>query len=35
VVAADYAIQHLDADVRWMQTTLDRVDAMHREVARS
>lgn len=35
VVAADYAIQHLDADVRWMQTTLDRVDAMHRELARS
>jgi DNA-binding PadR family transcriptional regulator len=35
VAAADYAIQHLDADVRWMQTTLDRVDALHREVARS
>lgn len=33
VVAADYAIRHLDADVRWMQTTLDRVDALHLEVA--
>jgi DNA-binding PadR family transcriptional regulator len=33
VVAADYAIQHLDADLRWMQTTLERVEQLHREVA--
>jgi DNA-binding PadR family transcriptional regulator len=32
VVAADYAIAHLDADLRWMQTTLDRVTDLHREV---
>lgn len=32
VVAADYAIAHLDADLRWMQTTLDRVAELHREV---
>ncbi len=32
--ATDYAIEHLNADVRWMQTTLDRVEAMHREMAR-
>ena len=25
VLAADYAISHLDADLRWLQTTLDRV----------
>jgi DNA-binding PadR family transcriptional regulator len=25
VLAADYAIAHLDADLRWLQTTLDRV----------
>jgi DNA-binding PadR family transcriptional regulator len=33
VVAADYAIRHLDADIQWMQTTLDRVEQLHREVA--
>ena len=32
VVAADYAIAHLDADLRWLQTTLLRVADMHREV---
>ncbi|RKN48327.1 PadR family transcriptional regulator [Micromonospora endolithica] len=32
VVAADYAIAHLDADLRWLQTTLDRVADWHREV---
>jgi DNA-binding PadR family transcriptional regulator len=32
VVAADYAIAHLDADLRWLQTTLQRVAALHREV---
>jgi DNA-binding PadR family transcriptional regulator len=25
LIAADYAIAHLDADLRWLQTTLDRV----------
>ncbi|GIJ29959.1 PadR family transcriptional regulator [Micromonospora qiuiae] len=32
VVAADYAIAHLDADLRWLHTTLDRVADWHREV---
>ncbi|MEH1012421.1 PadR family transcriptional regulator [Micromonospora sp. CPCC 206060] len=32
VIAADYAIAHLDADLRWLQTTLDRVADWHREV---
>ncbi|MEV4479839.1 PadR family transcriptional regulator [Micromonospora coxensis] len=32
VVAADYAIVHLDADLRWLRTTLDRVADWHREV---
>ncbi|MFI5494247.1 PadR family transcriptional regulator [Actinoplanes sp. NPDC051859] len=32
VVAADYAIGHLDADLRWLQTTLLRVSELHREV---
>jgi len=32
VLAADYAIAHLDADLRWMQTTLDRVADLRREV---
>lgn len=32
VVAADFAIAHLDADLRWMQTTLQRVADLHREV---
>ena len=32
VAAADYALAHLDADLRWMQTTLDRVAALSREV---
>ena len=27
VIATDYAIVHLDADLRWLQTTLDRVAA--------
>ncbi|MEV4638003.1 PadR family transcriptional regulator [Actinoplanes sp. NPDC049548] len=34
VVAADYAIAHLDADLRWLQTTLLRVADLHREVNR-
>jgi DNA-binding PadR family transcriptional regulator len=32
VVAADFAIAHLDADLRWLQTTLQRVAELHREV---
>ncbi|ROT33714.1 helix-turn-helix transcriptional regulator [Micromonospora sp. HM5-17] len=32
VIAADYGINHLDADLRWLRTTLDRVVDLHREV---
>lgn len=32
VIAADFAIVHLDADLRWLQTTLGRVADLHREV---
>ncbi|WP_345635854.1 PadR family transcriptional regulator [Rugosimonospora acidiphila] len=32
LIAADYAIAHLDADLRWLQTTLDRVAQLHLEV---
>ncbi|WP_031508346.1 PadR family transcriptional regulator [Streptomyces megasporus] len=32
VIAADYAIAHLDADLRWLRTTLERVADLHREV---
>ncbi len=32
VVAADFAIAHLDADLRWLQTTLHRVADLYREV---
>ncbi|MEU7757274.1 PadR family transcriptional regulator [Micromonospora sp. NPDC049101] len=32
VVAADFAIAHLDADLRWLHTTLGRVADWHREV---
>jgi DNA-binding PadR family transcriptional regulator len=32
VVAADYALGHLDADLRWLQTTLDRVAELQKEV---
>lgn len=32
VVAADYAIAHLDADLRWLETTLARVAELNREV---
>lgn len=28
VIAADFAIAHLDADLRWLQTTLDRVASL-------
>lgn len=32
IVAADFAIAHLDADLRWLQTTLHRVADLYREV---
>ncbi|MEV0806450.1 hypothetical protein [Micromonospora sp. NPDC050200] len=32
VVSAGYAIAHLDADLGWLRTTLDRVADRHREV---
>ena len=32
VVAADLAIAHLDADLRWLRTTVDRITDLHREV---
>ncbi|MFG2047706.1 PadR family transcriptional regulator [Micromonospora sp. NPDC048935] len=32
VVAVDYAITHLDADLRWLHATLGRVSDWHREV---
>jgi DNA-binding PadR family transcriptional regulator len=32
LASADYALVHLDADLRWMQTTLDRVAALRLEV---
>jgi DNA-binding PadR family transcriptional regulator len=32
VVAADYALAHLDADLRWLQTTLLRVADLQKEV---
>jgi DNA-binding PadR family transcriptional regulator len=32
VIAADHAIGQLDADLRWLHTTADRVVDLHREV---
>ncbi|MFF8285042.1 helix-turn-helix transcriptional regulator [Streptomyces albus] len=32
VVAADFALTHLDADLRWMRTTLERVAELHQEI---
>ncbi len=32
VVAADYALDHLDADLRWIDTTVDRVTALAKEI---
>lgn len=32
VIAVDYAIFHLDADLRWLQTALHRVAELHQEV---
>lgn len=34
VVAADYALNHLDADLRWIDATADRVSALAKEVQR-
>ncbi|MFI2779800.1 PadR family transcriptional regulator [Streptomyces sp. ALB3] len=33
VLAADYALVHLDADVRWMTTTTARIDTLTAEVS--
>ncbi len=32
VIAADYAIAHLAADLRWLETTLDRVAQLNGEI---
>ncbi|MQA87054.1 MAG: PadR family transcriptional regulator [Streptosporangiales bacterium] len=32
VLAADYAILHLDADLRWMETTMNRLNDLRAEV---
>lgn len=32
VLAADHAINHLDADLRWIDTALARVDRLHEEL---
>lgn len=32
VLAADYALVHLDADLRWIETALSRVSALRKEV---
>lgn len=32
VVAADYAVNHLDADLRWIDTTLQRVNLLAKEI---
>lgn len=33
MLAADYAIAHLDADLRWLETALDRVVALEEELS--
>ncbi len=35
VLGADYAIAHLDADLRWLDTALDRIAALDRSLASS
>ncbi len=32
VLSADYAISHLDADLRWMETALHRITALTKEI---
>ena len=32
VISADYALAHLDADLRWMELTSQRLDALRQEV---
>lgn len=34
VLAADHTINHLDADLRWIDTALARVDRLHEELTR-
>lgn len=33
MLAADYAIAHLDADLRWLDLALDRISALHAAIA--
>jgi hypothetical protein len=32
VLAADYALHHLDADLRWIETARQRIDELTQEV---
>jgi hypothetical protein len=32
VVSADFAIAHLDADLRWMELTAQRLDSLREEI---
>jgi hypothetical protein len=32
LLAADYALDHLDADLRWIDTAVDRVSALAKEI---
>ncbi|MBA3279478.1 MAG: PadR family transcriptional regulator, partial [Geodermatophilaceae bacterium] len=32
VLAADYALNHLDADLRWIDTTLQRITQLAKEI---
>jgi DNA-binding PadR family transcriptional regulator len=32
IISADYAIAHLDADLRWMELTNQRLDALRQEI---
>ncbi len=34
VLGADYAIAHLDADLRWLDTAINRISSLTKEVAR-
>lgn len=34
VLAADFVLAHLDADLRWLETAIDRINALEQEVVR-
>ncbi len=34
VLAADFVLAHLDADLRWLETAIDRIASLEQEVAR-